>query len=233
MKKIGIIIFAVALVVGLIVANMFSFGKSSSNFFNFPFKIGGVKGSGNLATENRGLSEFKSVDVGSVFQVEITAQKDFGVEVEADDNLLPLIKTEVVSGVLKINSEQKMSPSHKIRVRISSPNIETLEVSGAANVTVNDLKNSDLKINASGASKIKLNGETARLLIDVSGATKIDAENLTAENANIDASGASTVTVNVTGDLRTDASGASKIYYTGTPANLEESTHGASRVSQK
>lgn len=233
MKKIGIMIFAAALVIGLVVANMFSFGKSSGKFFNFSFNFKGVKGSGNVATDVRGLSGFKAVDVGGVFQVEITAQKEFGVEVEADDNLLPLIETEVRNGVLHIETERKIAPGSTIKVRISAPDIDELEVSGVANVTLANVKNSSLTLDTSGASKIKISGETAKFTVDVSGATKIDAEELKTVDANIDASGASTVTVNVSGELRGDASGASKILYTGTPANIQKNAHGASRVSPK
>src|SRR5258708_16142784 len=77
MKKIGIMIFVVALVVGLVVTNMFSFGRVTGNFFNFSLNFGGVHGSGNVATDKRSVSGFKAVEVGGVFQVEITAQKDF------------------------------------------------------------------------------------------------------------------------------------------------------------
>ncbi|MEQ1923480.1 MAG: DUF2807 domain-containing protein, partial [Pyrinomonadaceae bacterium] len=114
-----------------------------------------------------------------------------------------------------------------------APNIDNLEVSGVANVTLNDIKNEGLTIDSSGASKIKISGETAKLTVDVSGASKIDAETLTTGNANIDASGASNVTVNVTGDLRAEASGASRISYTGTPTNITKDTSGASKVTKK
>ncbi|MEO6655826.1 MAG: head GIN domain-containing protein [Pyrinomonadaceae bacterium] len=233
MKKVGIMIFVAALVIGLVVANMFSFGRASGKLFNFSMNFGRVHGSGNVVSENRGLSGFNVVDVGGVFQVEITAQKEFGVEVEADDNLLPLIKTEVRNGVLNIESERKLSSSGPIRIRISAPDIDKLEVSGVANVTLNDLRNSGLSVDSSGASKIKISGETEKLTVDVSGAAKIDAEDLTAENATVDASGASHVNVNVIGQLRSDATGASKIVYSGSPASVEKKTGGVGSVSPK
>ncbi|MEP6789647.1 MAG: head GIN domain-containing protein [Acidobacteriota bacterium] len=233
MKKIGIAIFVAALVVGLVVTNLFSFGSTSGRFFNFSMNFGGVRGSGNVATDKRGVSGFKSVDVGGVFQVEITAQKDFAVEVEADDNLLPLITTEVHDGVLTIETAERIKSSNPIRVRVYAPNIDSLEVSGVANVTVNDVKNSSLSLDSSGASKIKIAGETAKLTVETSGASKIDAEGLKAIDAAIDSSGASHVNLNVTGELRTDLSGASKVTYTGTPSNIVKSTSGASSVSQK
>jgi hypothetical protein len=233
MKKIGIIIFAAALVIGLVVSNMFSFGRASSNLFNFSMNFCGERGSGNVASEKRDLSGFKSVDVGGVFQVEIAAQKEFGVEILADDNLLPFIQTEVDGGTLRIDTSRRISPTSPVRIRVSAPDLENLEVSGAANVTVADLKNTSFAIDSSGASKIAVTGETSKLTINVSGASRIDAENLNAENASVDSSGASKINVNVSGELLTDLSGASKVVYTGTPANVVTKKSGASSVSQK
>lgn len=233
MKKIGILIFVAALVIGTVVSNMFSFGRSTGNFFNFSLNFKGVKGSGNMSAEDRNVSGFHGIDVGGVYQVEITAQKEYSVRIEADDNLLPLIRTEVEGGILKIESERRISPKSKIRIIIGAPNIDNLEVSGVANVTLNDIKNEGLTIDSSGASKIKVTGETAKLTVDVSGASKIDAETLTTGKANIDASGASGVTVNVSGELKAEASGASRIIYTGTPTNIIKDTSGASKVTKK
>lgn len=233
MKKLAILIFVAALVVGVVVANMFSFGRTTSRFFNFSFDIKGVKGSGNVASERREVADFHAIDVGGVYQVEVTAQKEFSVEVEADDNILPLVETRVENGTLYIESEQRVSPKSTIRVRISAPNIDDLDVSGAAGVTVNDLNNTALTIDSSGASKIAVGGKTSKLSIDVSGATQVDAAKLTAENVNVDASGASTVAVNVNGNLTAGASGASTITYAGSPKDVVKKTSGASSVSPR
>lgn len=232
MKKVGIIIFIIALFVGVIFAKVFSFGSTSARFFNFKINFSET-GSGNMATEKREVSNFKAVDVGGVFQVEITAQKEFSVEVQADDNLLPLIKTEIRNGVLKIESENKFNTKNPIIVRISAPDIENLEVSGASKVTLTNLSNDNLQIDASGASKVKVEGTTTNLKVDVSGASKIDAENLKAENVSVDASGASNVNVFVSNELKIDASGASSVSYSGTPTNLEKKTSGASSIKQR
>ena len=232
MKKVGLIIFISALAIGVILANVFSFGKTTARFFNF--SIGDkVCGSGNTASEKRDVADFQAIDVGGVFQVEITAQKDFDVEIEADDNLLPLIKTEVRGGVLRLETEKSISSKNPIRVRISAPDIQNLEVSGASKVSIANLSNENLEIDSSGASKVTVAGETANLIVDVSGASKIDAENLQTENASIEASGASAVSVYATNELKADASGASSIVYQGSPKNFSNKTSGASSVRQK
>jgi hypothetical protein len=233
MKKIGIIIFAVALLAGVIIANLCSFGRLGARLFNVSFNVGSVSGSGNIVKDKRDVSGFKSVDVGGVFKVEVTAQKDFEVEVMADDNLLQYIKTEVDGGVLKIETEKRIISHEPILVRVSAPDIENIEASGASNVSLTNLKNTRLGVDTSGASKVSIEGETAKLTIDVSGASKIDAENLKADSANVDASGASSVNVNVSNELTADATGASKIIYSGNVKNVTKKTSGASSISQK
>lgn len=231
MKKVGFLIFLAALIVGFIAANASSIGRLSDRSFNFSFNFGGVKGSGEAASEDRDVKEFKAIDVGSSFEVVITAQKEFSVTVEADDNILPLIETEVRRGVLRIECSRRVSPKTPMKIIISAPDIENIETSGAANVTLRSIKNSSLHIDSSGASKIFVTGETTKLVVEVSGATKIDAEGLITEYADIDTSGASQVSVNVLNGLRTDASGASKITYTGSPRDLNTKKSGAASVS--
>ena len=185
------------------------------------------------ATESRNVSEFKGINVGGVFQVEVTAGKDYGVVVEADDNLLQYVKTEVSGGVLKSSSTERLKSSTPMRIRVSAPDIESIGASGACKISVADVKSSELRVDTSGASKVNLAGETSSVTIDVSGASNIDAANLKAENATVKASGASKVEVFVTGKLTSGASGASKISYSGNPTSVTKDTSGAGKVSQK
>ena len=233
MKKIGLIVFVFALIVGVVVANFFSWGRATEKVFNFSVNIGGEKGSGHMAAEVRDLGDFSSIDVSSVFQVEVIAQRDFHVEVEADDNLLQYIRTDVSNGELRISLDKKVKTGNPLRVRVGMPNVERLEASGASKVNITNVKNSELAIDTSGASKIEVSGETSNLTIDVSGATQVNASDLRAVNADVDASGASRVNVNVSGELKSEASGASNINYTGTPTNIYKRTSGASSVTQR
>jgi hypothetical protein len=120
-----------------------------------------------------------------------------------------------------------------LKVRISAPDINKLEVSGVAKVTVSDLKTTALELETSGASKVNLAGETDKLVVDVSGASNIDAEALKTRSATVDASGASKVSVFATESVRTDASGASRITYSGGATDVVKKTSGASSVSEK
>ena len=230
MKKIGLVIFGIALVVGVVFANILSFGRLSDRMFNVSFDLCGTKGSGNVVSERRDISEFSGIDVGGIYKVDVTIGEDFSVEIETDDNLLPLISTEVDGDVLKIESSKRFKPSDQVRVHVTAPDIRSLDISGAARIEVTGVANDELTVDASGASKVNLSGETQKLTVDVSGATSVDAEQLTAQDAAVDSSGAGNVAVNVTGELRADGSGASKIYYSGSPATVVKKTSGAGKV---
>lgn len=232
MKKLGILIFAAAIITGVAISSFFQFGKADHRIFNFSFNEK-VRGSGNVATESRDLNDFKGVDVSSVFQVEIIAGEDFAVEIEADDNLLPLIKTEVRSGVLHIETVERIKSRNGLKVRISAPAVEDIRASGASRVDMSGVRNETLRIDTSGASKINVSGETAKLEIEVSGAGSIDAGNLKADDVSVNASGASHASVFATAELEADASGASRIVYSGSPKNIQKQTSGASSVREK
>lgn len=232
MKKFGILVFIAAILVGVVFANLFSFGRASGKVFSFSFGES-LKGSGVIKSETRQTAEFKGVDAGGIFNVEVTLGKGFGVEVEADDNLLEHIRTEVRGGVLKIETAKRLKSDSPIRVRVSAPDLETVEVSGASKMSVTGVNNAALKIDTSGASQLKVDGFTSNLTVDISGASKIEASNLKAENASVDASGASSVNLFVTGRLVSEASGASKIAYEGTPSSVDKNASGAGRIYQK
>ncbi len=225
MKKFGLIIFATALIIGLI----FSGGCGFSSFKNFS----GVQGSGTAKSEQRNVSGFSKIDAGGAVNLEITTQGNFGVTVEADDNLLQYIKTDVSSGTLKIYSEGRISPKTGINIKISMPELSGLDISGASKANVANAKADSLELKASGASKIKIEGVAKSVKTDASGASSIDAENLRVENADVDSSGASKVTVSPSNDLSADASGASSIYYTGEPKNIKQDASGASSIKKK
>jgi len=233
MKKIGLIIFVACVVVGLSLANFFSFGRISDRPFGLKLNFGSERGSGNIVSEKRSISGFSSVDVSSAFVVEIAAGKEFSVEVQADDNILPLIKTDVNGGTLHIETEKSVSTKNEMIVRITAPEIEKIESSGVAKINASGLTGKSLAISTSGASKIVVAGESAELSIDVSGASNVDAEKLNAVNAHIETSGASKVYVNVTGELHAQATGASRIVYSGEPKTVDVDKSGASSVTRK
>lgn len=195
--------------------------------------ITGIPGSGTAKTENRNLSGFKKIRAAGALNVDVTFKSDYSVTVEADDNLLEYITTEVSGDELVIASKDRINPKTKINIRITLPELTSLDISGASSGSVAGLKGDKFDLEISGASKLKVDGEVRELKAKASGACSIDAENLKAENADVDASGASGIIVNASGDLKAEASGASHVIYIGDPKSLKQNATGASSIKKK
>jgi hypothetical protein len=196
--------------------------------------ITGIRGSGTPKTETRNVSGFKEIKANGAINLEVSFKPEYSLTIEADDNLLEYINTDVNGGTLVIESRgQKINPKSKINVTITMPELVNLEINGASTGSVAGVKADKLHLSISGASKLKIDGEVRELKATAAGASSIDAEGLKTENANVDASGASNITVNASGDLSANASGASSVKYIGEPKSLKQNSSGASSVKKK
>lgn len=54
-----------------------------------------IAGSGKVQKQKRDVSAFDSISTEAAFDIEIVCQKPQNLEIEGDDNVLPLIATEV------------------------------------------------------------------------------------------------------------------------------------------
>lgn len=233
MKKIGVLLFLSALIIGVAISGAFSFGPGPKDIFDLGSLFRGEVGSGHIETSKRDVADFDKLDVSGVFDVEVSRGEGFSVEVIADDNLLPLIRTEVDGDTLSIYSDGKISKSSQLRVVITAPNIREVKATGVSKVMLNDVKNDELSLDASGASKITVSGSTASLTIDISGASKVLGSDLVSKQATVETSGASSADIKVSDALNAHASGASHIRYIGSPGIIDVDRSGAATISQQ
>ncbi len=110
-------------------------------------------------------------------------------------------------------------------------NFENLEIelSGASDLELN-LKATKVRLRSSGASDAALEGTTENISIENTGASDVNAEELEAKKVEVSCSGAGVVTVNVKDDLKAKASGASEVFYKGSPSNVTKEVTGASEI---
>jgi len=193
----------------------------------------GVRGSGNRKTEKRELASFKSVEAGGAFEVSIVCQQSQSFEIEGDDNLLPLIKTDVNDGALRIHSDTQYNASKPIAIRISVANLEKFTCSGAGDIHISGVKNDQLILSNTGAANLEAAGETKFVDIKSSGAGNIETEKLHAERARISVSGAANIDVYASQQLDVSVSGIGSVTYSGNPPVVNKQVSGIGSVSKK
>lgn len=213
----------------------------------------GVKGNGNVETTNRQVESFSGIQVSGAINVFVKLGEVQSVQLTADANLLPLIKTTVSGGELVIRTNKSVTTYEKLNVYIVIPRLKSvklngastcssqgliksdnleIEVSGASEVNM-EVECSDLELELSGASEITLKGTAENVEIEASGASDVKAYSLIAESADIDASGASDVKITVKNKIDAEASGASSISFKGNPQEVRQSNSGASSINSK
>ena len=192
-----------------------------------------VQGSGVRKTEKRELAAFKSIETNGAFEIKITCQQPQSFEIEGDDNILPLIKTEIRDGVLHIHNEKSYNSARLSSIRIGLADLNRFATEGAADVSITNIKNDKFSINSTGAAKIKVEGQTKLVEINVPGAAKIDASNLRAERAAVTVNGAAQVDVYASQQLDAIVAGVGQVTYDGNPGVVNQNVTGLGRVNKK
>jgi putative autotransporter adhesin-like protein len=191
-----------------------------------------VGGSGNRQRQKRDVPSFNSLSTEGAFQIDIVCQKPLSLEIEGDDNVLPLISTEVSNNVLHIKNLRGYSVSEPIKLRISVPDLEGISSNGAGTIEVSGLKNEKFEIDANGAPTIRISGETKLVDIEANGAGKIDTHKLRAAKAIVDSKGVSKVDVYATEQLDVKVAGPSNVTYEGDPV-VNKTVYGPGNVQKK
>jgi hypothetical protein len=192
-----------------------------------------VEGSGSRKTERREVAGFDRLLIEGAFRVEMVSGQAPSLEVEADDNLLPLILAEVEGGRLRVHSERGMSTKQMPRLRITVPDVREIELPGASEFSLTGVRNESLKISVPGASKFRAEGETGRLEVALSGAGLVDAEGLRAREVKASCSGAGSISVYASESLDASVSGVGSINYAGDPANVSRNVSGLGRINKR
>src|ERR1043166_8095585 len=174
-----------------------------------------IPGSGKIVKEKRNVGTFGSISTEGAFDVVIVCQKPQSIEIEGDDNILPLVTTEVSNKVLHIKNLRGYSVREPITLRISAPALDGVYASGAGTIEISGLQADKFEIDATGAPTIRAQGDTKNLQADTSGAGKIDTHRLHAARVEVNSKGVSNVEVNASEQLDVTISGPSHVTYRG------------------
>jgi predicted nucleic acid-binding Zn ribbon protein len=223
---VAIIIIVVVVIAGLLSTVLLLGGWS-------PF--GAVVGSGNFVTEEKILSDFTIVDVGSGFNVEISNSSSFSVLVTADDNVMEYIEVSKSGDTLKAGIGWGTSfSSVTLKIKITMPEINRIELSGGSQGKIEDFSSTNpFVIDLSGGSQLTGQGAAGNLTIDASGGSKLHFASYSIQDAYIELSGGSEATINLDGALDADLSGGSTLYYYGDPTLGEIETSSGSQITKK
>lgn len=211
-----------------------------------------------LAQESRSfsVSGFTKLEMGSAFKLNVAPGKQFKVVAEGRAEDLNDLEASTSGGALKLNYKNdgwKSKNRKEVRVSITMPALDGLDLSGASKATIAkfppnaqfeiqvsgasqatvELVSREVELDLSGASQITLLGNCDKLEVDLSGASSLKGNDFEAKIVKIESSGASNAMVVANNTLQANASGASSIKYRGNAKDVKTSTSGASSIKRQ
>ncbi|ADY30318.1 MULTISPECIES: head GIN domain-containing protein [Cellulophaga] len=206
-------------------------------FTSCSFNIGsGKKGNGVLTEQSRDVAtSFERISASEGINVYVTQAKEFSIRVEADENVIDLIGTDIKDGKLKIHAIENIGRATK-NVHVTLPVVTALySSSGAELISESQIETNEIDLNASSGADIqialvansvnadcssgadiKLSGKTNNLTVNASSGSDIDAYELKTKTCDADASSGADISVDVSDSLIADASSGADIKYSGT-----------------
>lgn len=212
-----------------------------------------VEGEGPLTERNVEVSSFDKIHISGGWEVTLVPGEAYDLRINVQENLQDHVKVSINGNMLEVGTEGKVSTNERMKIRISAPEIAGIHLSGASVLRTERLLTASrldlecsgaselylevdcdqITLDVSGASEAYLEGSAGQLNVGASGAAKFYGSSCQTESTEVHTSGASYAEVNVTSSLMAEASGASKIVYSGNPEQVTESSSGASSVRAK
>jgi len=213
----------------------------------------GIQGNRNVVSEDRKINaDFEAIKVSQGITVYLTQSNEIDLRVEADENIIDLLVTEIEGNVLKIYFDKNVSRAKARNAYLSVEKINVIKTSsGAEVISKNVIKSKELVLKSSSGSEINVTIESLTITastssgseIEVSGSTEsfngnassgseIDASDLIAKTGNVSVSSGADIDVNITNELDARASSGGSIEYQGNPSILNKSKSSGGSISK-
>lgn len=212
----------------------------------------GVRGSGDVISESREVSGFDEIVLQGSGTVRVDVTGTESLTIEAEENLLEFLTTDIENGRLELGSTRSISPTEEIVYTITASSLKGLDVSGSGDITatgvsgdrldlevsgsgsieVPDLGSDLVSVGISGSGDIELSGSTRSLDLSISGSGQYRGDDLVTESADVTVSGSGNAVVHVTDELNARVSGSGHVEYVGEPS-VNASTTGSGEVTRR
>jgi Putative auto-transporter adhesin, head GIN domain len=186
-----------------------------------------VTGEGPIRSERRQAGAFSRIEVSTGIGVTVRMGPTRSLEVRAQENIVPIIATNVEGDALRIRSTRSYSASEGVEVTVVTPMIAGISMSGGSQGRIEGLETERLDIDLDGGARLTVKGVASSVALDASGGSSAELANLSATTITLEVSGGSTATVQASNEVSGSASGESRVTVLGDPAVRVEVSSGA------
>jgi hypothetical protein len=154
-----------------------------------------VEGNGVAARDTRAVAGLQGLEVGGGMVVDVRVGPAPSLVVEADGNLLPLIRTEAAGDTLRVTTDEPLRSRNPIRISYTTPRLSELRTGGSGHVTVTGLNGAPLAVSKNGSGVTELAGRVARFDAQSNGSGRLEAQALDSGSARVNVGGSGYATI--------------------------------------
>ncbi len=208
-----------------------------------------VKGSGNVTSESRVLSDFNKINIYANVNLYIRQNDNYSFDIEAEDNIIPHIKTKIKGDELIISTRTCIFNHKPVNIYVSAPEFRRITLSGSGKIISENMLSGDkldLMLNGSGkidvelniyklyteltgSGKVYLKGNAYSHKIMLSGSGVINALELETDDTFVNLSGSGICRINSNEKLKINISGSGIVEYTGSP-DTQSNVSGSGKI---
>lgn len=179
------------------------------------------------------LDTFENIKLSGAFNVKINFTNDHKIRIVGSEKDLEKILFEQKGNSLIVKNKKNYTQYKKIDVYISLNCLEKIDASGANNIEIIDVKQTNMKILLSGANSLYGNGTVENISYNISGASSVNLKELVSEVSNLDISGASNAKIYSKKAISGNVSGVSGLTIYGNPAKNNVTKSALSNIKYK
>jgi hypothetical protein len=179
---------------------------------------GGTTGSGRVRSESRNVAGFDSIELRGEGRLTIRQTGVESLTIATDNNVLPLVHSDVGGGVLSLGPESTgMVRVTQLSYTLTVKTLKGISVHGDASVSVAGIHTPSLAVTMDGDSSLQVAGQAQSQDVTINGSGRYDASGLVNRTANVSINGAGNAVVNVSDRLGTSVNPAAGVQYIGHP----------------
>lgn len=201
-------------------------------------------------SETRSLDKFHELEIHGNYEILLRKGDKESLVIEAEEEILKYLITEVQDHKLKIYNKEKISGISNVTITLTYTNLAGITSGGAGNIKSPTKISSEslivkmkgaglmnlavdvdtLDVNLSGAGFISLSGKARIQNLSISGAGNLNAYELKSKACKVNLSGIGGAQIFVNDELHAQISGIGGIKYKGYPKRVKKEVAGLGRI---
>jgi hypothetical protein len=207
-------------------------------------------GSSKIINKDFNFDNFKRIVVNGSSNLFVSQGDSNYVRIETDDNIMPLVETNIEDGILYISNQRSICPT-KFNIYATMREIEGLKLEGSGNIKAQtSIKTGKLLLTLAGsgnfsipyliADKVKaeilgsgninLSGSAEKLYIEIAGSGDANCSEFVTNAVKIEIAGSGDCHVVANEELLVDITGSGDVFYAGNPSEFRTSVIGSGKI---